>query len=353
MKWDTESQKCEQVGLQFSVRCLGWTSLRKRLWSDSEMLLNLGKEKQMEGMVSTHPWGGTVTALSQNIKDSIRGEERKWERVEDEGGKKLSDCMSQKVKGESKLFIKWFLGKWLKKLLSWKWKFACSVQFRCSVVSNSLWPHGLCVPGFPVHHQLPSLLRLMSIESVMPPSYLILCCPLLLLRSIFPSIRVFSSESVLCIRWPKYWSFSFSISPPNEYLGLISFRNDFLDLLAVQGTLKSVLQHYSSKASIVQPSAFFIVQLSHPYMTAGKTVALTRWTLVGKVMSLLFNMLSRFAIALLPRSKCLLVSQLSSPSAVILEPKKIASHCFHCFHKYLPWSDGSGCHDLSFLNVEF
>ena len=213
------------------------------------------------------------------------GESRGW------GGKKLSDCMSLKVKGESKLFIKWFLGKWLKKLLSWKWKFACSVQFRCSVVSNSLWPHGLCVPGFPVHHQLPSLLRLMSIESVMPPSYLILCCPLLL-RSIFPSIRVFSSESVLCIRWPIYWSFSFSISPPNEYLGLISFRNDFLDLLAVQGTLKSVLQHYSSKASIVQPSAFFIVQLSHPYMTAGKTVALTRWALVGKVMSLLFNMLS-------------------------------------------------------------
>ena len=156
----------------------------------------------------------------------------------------------------------------------------------------------------------------------MPSNHLILCCPLLLLPSIFPSIRVSSNQSVLCIRWPKYWSFSFSISPSIEYSGLISFRMDWLDLLAVQGTPKSLLQHHSSKASILWHSAFFIVQLSHPYMTTGKTIALTRWTFVGKVMSLLFNMLSRLVIAFLPRSKRLLVSWLQLPSAVILEPKK-------------------------------
>ena len=163
-----------------------------------------------------------------------------------------------------------------------------------------------------------SLLKLMSIESVMPPNHLILCRPFLLLPSIFPSIRVFSNESVLCIRRSNYWSFS--ISPSTEYSGLISFRMDWLDLLAVQGTLKNLLQHHSSKASIFQCSVFFIVQLSHPYMTTGKTIALTRWTFVGKVMSLLFNMLSRLVIAFLPRSKCLLISWLQSPSAVILEP---------------------------------
>ena len=160
----------------------------------------------------------------------------------------------------------------------------------------------------------------------MPSNYLIPCRPLLLLPSIFPSIRVFSNESALHIRWPKYWSFSFNISPSNEYPGLISFRMDWLDLLAVQGTLKSLLQHLSSKASsILQHSAFFIVQLSHPYMTIGKTIALTRWTFVGRVMSLLFNMLSRLVITFLPRSKCLLISWLQSPSAVILEPRKIKS----------------------------
>ena len=143
----------------------------------------------------------------------------------------------------------------------------------------------------------------MSIESVMPSNHLILCHPLLFLPSIFPNIRVFSNESVLCIRWPKYWSFSFSISPSNEYSGLIAFRMDWLDLLAVQGTLKSLLQHHSSKALILRCSAFFIVQLSHPYMTTGKTIALTRWTFVGKVMSLLFNMMSRLVIGFLPRSK--------------------------------------------------
>ena len=159
----------------------------------------------------------------------------------------------------------------------------------------------------------------------MPSNHLILCHPLLLPPSIFSSIRVFSNESVLHIRWPKYCSFSFSISPSNEYSGLISLRMDWLDLLRVQGTLKSLLQHHSSKASILSQSAFFMIQLSHPYMTTGKTIALTRWTFVGKVISLLFNMLSRLVITFLPRSKRLLISWLQSPSAVILEPKKINS----------------------------
>ena len=165
-----------------------------------------------------------------------------------------------------------------------------------------------------------TLLKLMSIESVMPSDHLILCCLLLLLPSIFPSIRVFSNESVLRIRWPKYCSFSFSISPSNEYSGLISFRIDWFDFLTVQRTPKSLLQHHSTKASILQRSAFFIVQLSHPYMTPGKTIALTRQTFVSKVMSLLFNMLSRLVIAFLPRNKSLLISCLQSQSAVILEP---------------------------------
>ena len=180
----------------------------------------------------------------------------------------------------------------------------------------------------------------MSIESVMPSSHLILCCPLLLLPPIPPSIRVFSNESTLHIRWPKYWSFNFSIIPSKEHPGLISFRMDWLDLLAVQGTLKSLLQHHSSKASILRHSAFFTVQLSHPYMTTGKTIALTRWTFGGKVISLLFNMLSRLVIDFLPRSNCHLISWLQSPSSVILEPpKNKVCHCFHCFHCfpiYLP-----------------
>ena len=187
----------------------------------------------------------------------------------------------------------------------------------------------------------------------MPSNHLILWHPLLLLPSIFPSIRVFSNESVLCIRWPNYWSFSFSISPSNEHPGLISFRMDLLDLLAVQGALKSLLQHHSSKASILRHSAFFIVQLSHPYTTTGKTIALTTRTFVDKVMSLLLNMLSRLVTTFLPRSKHLLISWLQPPSAVILEPpKNKVWHCFHCFPIYFPWSDGTGCHDLSFLNVE-
>ena len=167
-----------------------------------------------------------------------------------------------------------------------------------------------------------SWLKLMSIGAVMPSSHLILCHPLLLTPSIFPRIRVFSNESVLHIRWPEYWSFSFSISPSNIYSGLISFRMNWFDLLAVQGTLKSLLQHHNSKASILQHSAFFIVQLSHPYMTTGKTIASTRQTFVGKIKSLLFNMLPRLVIAFLPRSKRLLTSWLQSPSAVILEAPK-------------------------------
>ena len=180
-------------------------------------------------------------------------------------------------------------------------------------------------PGFPVHHQLQSLLKLMSIESVMPSIHLILCCPLILTPLIFPSIRVFSDESVLHIRWPKYWSFNFNISSSSEHSGLISFKMDWLDLLAVQWTLKCLLQHHSSKASILRHSAFFIVQLLHPYMTTGKNIALKRRTFVGKVMSLLFNVLFRLVITFLPRSKCLLISWLQSLSALILEPPKIKS----------------------------
>ena len=170
----------------------------------------------------------------------------------------------------------------------------------------------------------------------MPSSHLILCCPLLLRPPIPPSIRVFSNESTLRMRWPKYWSFSLSISPSNEHPGLISFRMDWLGLLAVQGTLKSLLQHHSSKASILWCSAFFTVQLSHPYITAGKTIALIRWTFVGKVMSLLLNVLSRLVITFLPRSKRLLISWLQSSFAVILEPQKIKSDSFQCFPIYFP-----------------
>ena len=179
------------------------------------------------------------------------------------------------------------------------------------------------MPGFPVHHQFLELIPTHVHRVVMPSNHLILCRPLLLPPSIFPSIRVFTNDSVLHIRWPKYWGFSFSISPSREYSGLISFRIDWLDLLAVQGILKSLLQHHSSKASILQCSASFIVQLSHPYMTTRKIIALTGQTFVGKVMSLLFNMPSRLVIAFLPRSKRLLISWLQSPSAMILEPPKI------------------------------
>ena len=198
-----------------------------------------------------------------------------------------------------------------------------------------------------------SLLKLMSIELVMPSNHLILCCPFLLLPSSFPSIRVFSKESVLYIRWWKYWSFSFSISSSNEYSGPISFRMDWLDLLTVQGALKSLLQHHSSKASILRRSVFFTVQLSHAYMTAGKTIASTRWTLVGKVMSLLLNILSRFVITFLPRNKSLNFRVAITICSDFGAQKNKVWHCFHCFPIYFPWSDGTRCHDLSFFNVEF
>ena len=207
-------------------------------------------------------------------------------------------------------------------------------------------------PGLPVHHQLPEFTQthVQWVDDAIQWSHSLSS----------PSTPAFSlsqheglsNESVLCIRWPNYWSFSFIISPSNEHSGLISFRLDSMDLFAVQGILKSLLQHHSSKASILQCSAFFILQLSHPYMATGKPIALTVWTFVNKVISLLFNMLSRLLITFLPRSKDLLFSWLQLPSAVILEPRKIKSDCFHCFPIYFPWSDGTGCHDLRFLNFE-
>ena len=199
------------------------------------------------------------------------------------------------------------------------------------------------------------LLKLMSIKSVMPSNQLILCGPLLLLPSIFPSIRGFSNESVLWIRWPKYWSFSFNISASSEYSGLISFRIDWFDLLAVQGTLKSFLQCHSSKASVIWHSAIFLVQLSRPYMTTGKNIALSKCNFVSKLMSLLSNMLSRLVIAFLPRRNCLLIPWLHSPSTVILEPKKIKSLTVSIVTPSIchAWSDGTRCHDLGLLNIEF
>ena len=188
-------------------------------------------------------------------------------------------------------------------------------------MSDSLQPHGLQHTRLPCPSPTPRACSNSCPLSLMPSNHLILCHPLLLLPSIFPSIRIFSNELVICIRWPKYRSFSFNLSPSNEHSGLISFRMDWLDLLAVQGTLKGLFQHHSSKAPVLWCSAFFIIQLSHPYITTGKTIALTRWTFVDKVMSLLFNMLSKFVIAFLQRSKRL-ISWLQWPSAVILEPKK-------------------------------
>ena len=207
-------------------------------------------------------------------------------------------------------------------------------------------------PDLPVHHQLPEVTQIQvhRVSDAIQPSH-----PVIPFSSYLQSLKASksSSESTLHMRWPKYWSFSFSIIPSKEIPGQISFRMDWLDLLAVQGTLKRLLQHHSSKASIIQHSAFFTVQLSHPYMTSGKTIALTRQILVGKVMPLLLNILSRLVITFLPRSKCLLISWLQSPSAVILEPpKNKVWYCFHCFPIYFPWSDGIRCHDLHFLNVE-
>ena len=218
---------------------------------------------------------------------------------------------------------------------------------------ESLWLHGLQPARLPCPSPSPRVWPSSSPLNQWCHTTISSSVTLFLLPSIFPNIRVFSNESPVHIRWPKYWSFSFSISPSNEHPGLISSRTDQLDLLAVQGTLKSLLQHHSSKVSILHCSTFFTVQLSHPYMTTGKTIALTRWTFVGKVMSLLFNMISRLVITFLPRSKRLLISGLQSPSAVILEPPKIKSDTVFtvsCF--YFPWSDETRCHDLSFQNVE-
>ena len=228
------------------------------------------------------------------------------------------------------------------------------LQLSHSVVSDSLWRHGLQHARPPCPSPTAKAYSNSCLLSRWCHPTISSCRPLLLLPSVFPSIRVFSNESALRIRWPKYWSFSFNISPSNEHPGRIFFRMDWLDLLAVQGILKSLLQHHSSKASILRRSAFFIVQLSHPHMTTGKIIALTRWTFIGKVMSLLFHTLSRLVITFLPRSKCLLISWLQSPSAVIFgAPQNKVSHCFHCFPIYVPWSDGTRCHGLSFLNVEF
>ena len=225
-----------------------------------------------------------------------------------------------------------------------------SVQCSCSVMSDSCELMNCSTPGLPVRHQLPESTQthVHWDGDAIQPSH-----PLSPPSPPPPSIRVFSSESTLRMRWPKYWSFSFSISPSNKHPGRISFRMDWLDLLAVQETLKSLLQHHSSKASIFQRSAFFTVQLSHPYMTTGKTIALNRWTFIGKVMSLLLNMLSRLIITFLPRSKRPLISWLQPPSAVIFgAPQNKGWHCFHCLLIYLPWNDGTRCYDLSFLNVE-
>ena len=220
-------------------------------------------------------------------------------------------------------------------------------------MSDSLWPHGLQHQASPSITNSQSLLKLMSIESVMPSNHFILYCPLLLLPSIFPSIRVFSNESVLHIRWPKYWSFSFDISPANEHTGLISFRMDWLDFLAVEGTLKNLLQHHSSKAPIL-PS---LRSNSHIYLYMATSFDHI-WpfrpylTFVGKVLSLFLNILSRFVIAFLPRSNCLLITWLQSPSPILEAKKYRVSHGFQFFPIYLPWSDGTRCHDISFLNAE-
>ena len=223
---------------------------------------------------------------------------------------------------EGSLWMRWHLEKCLS-LLAWSTLFQFSLVQSLSRVQLSATPWTAARQASLSITSSRSSPKLMSIQSVMPCSHLILCHPLLLLPPIPPSIRVFSNESTLHMRWPKYWSFSFSISPFNEHPGLISFRMNWLDLLSVQGTLRSLLQKF--KTSILRCSAFFTVQLSHSYMTTGKTIALTRWTFVGKVMSLLLNMLSRLVITFLPRSKCLLISWLQSPSAVILEPPKIKS----------------------------
>ena len=230
-----------------------------------------------------------------------------------------------------------------------KFQFSSVIQ-SCPTLCN---PMNRSMPGLPVHHQLPESTQTMSIELMMPSNHPILHCPLLLL-SIFPSIRVFSNESALRITWPKYWSFSLNISPSSEHPGLISFRMDWLDLLTVQGPLKSLLQYHSSKASIVRHSAFFTVQLSHPYMTTGKTIALTRWTFVSRViLSLLINMLSRFVIAFPPRSKHLLIHSCSHHLQWFWSPRKKSLSLFPLFPPLFAMKWWDQVPGSSFLNVEF
>ena len=233
---------------------------------------------------------------------------------------------------------------------SFLWKYA--QKWDCRMLSSAAQSHGLQHARLPVHHQLQEFTQTHAhrVGDAIQPSHPLSSPPPPAL--IFPKFRVFSSESALRIRWPKYWSFSFSISPSSEHPGLISFRMDWLDLFAVQGTCKSLLQHHSSKASALWHSGFFIAQLSHPCMITRKTIALTRWTFVGKVMSLLFNMLSRLVIAFLPRSKHLYFMAAITICSDFGAQENKASHSFHCFPIYFPWSDGTGCHDLSFLNVE-
>jgi len=244
----------------------------------------------------------------------------------------FSNAWKWKVKGKLLSHIR---------LLATPWTAAYQAPPPMGFSRQEYWS-GVPLPSLITNSQ--SLPKPMSIELVMPSNHLILCCPLLLPPSIFPSIRVFSNESVLHVRWPKYWSFSIYISHSNEHSGLISFRMDWLGLLAVQGTLKSLLQHHGSKASILRCLAFFIVQLSHPYTATGKTIALMRWTFVDKVMSLLFNMLSRLVITFLPRSKRLLISWLQAPSAVILEPQKIRSATISTVSPYI-------CHEVMGLDA--
>ena len=251
-------------------------------------------------------------------------------------------CLWQNNKGDSEISCLMF------NLYQQSKRFSSVTQSSCVQSCPALCDPIHCImPGLPFHHQLSKFTQT-HVHWVGDAIHLILCHHLLLLPSIFLSIRVFANESALCIRWAKYWSFSFSISPSNEYSGPFSFKMDWLDLFVVQGILKS----HTSKASILLCSAFFIVQLSHPYMTTGKTIALTRQTFVAKVMSLLFNMLSRLVVTFLPRSKRLnFMAAITICSDFEAQENKVC-HCFYCFPIYLPWSDGTRCHDLSFLNVE-
>ena len=261
--------------------------------------------------------------------------------------------ISTALRADVSPFLHYFLNNWT----SWNWNYnyltSYSIQFSRSVMSDSLRSHGLQNTRLPVHQQLTEFTQSHVHWVSDAPNHLILCHPFSSHLQFFPASGSFQMSQFFASGGQSIGVSASASVHSNEYSGLISFRRHWLDLPAVQGTLKSLLQHHSSKASILWCSDFFMVQLSHPYMTTGKTIPWTSWNFVGKVMSLLSNMLSRLIIAFLPRSKCLLISWLQSPSAVILEPPKIVCPCFHCFPIYLSWNDGTGCHDLSFLNVEF